>query len=132
MKKSLFLTVFTLTFSCILFGQSTEKNLNFCKQYFRAEGLLQLAIKYKDGSSSLTFSDEANKAATRAENALTEIEASIKGKISKEELQDLKASIKFIKDRTAEGMDESSITKTVLWLQFADRKLSKIFPKLMK
>lgn len=132
MKKLFFLTAFALTLSFISFSQTTEKNLNFCKQYFRAEGLLQLAIKYKDQSSSIVFADEANKAATRAENALTEIESTIKTKVSKEELQDLKASIKFIKDRTEEGLDENSIPKVALWLQLADRKLSKIFPKLMK
>lgn len=132
MKKLFFLTACALTLSFISFSQTTEKNLNFCKQYFRAEGLLQLAIKYKDQSSSIVFADEANKAATRAENALTEIESAIKTKVSKEELQDLKASIKFIKDRTEEGLDENSIPKVALWLQLVDRKLSKIFPKLMK
>lgn len=130
MKLTL-LTAFALTISVTSFSQS-NKNLNFCKQYFRAEGLLQLALKYKDDASGATFTDEANKAATRAENALTDIEPSIKSKLTKQELEDLKGSVKFIKDRTEEGIDDTSAVKIALWLQLADRKLSNIFPKLMK
>lgn len=134
-KVSLFIFLFALVFSLKSYCQASNKNLSFCKQFFTAESLLKLSMKYNDNEESFNiFIIEANRAAERTQTLLNEIEPTIKTKLTKQELEDLKASVKFINDRTIQSglFDQGSLMKISLWFQFAESRLSPIFPKLMK
>lgn len=135
MKNLFFLTVCALTFSLNSFCQTTDKKLLFCKQYFTTESLLKLGMKYNNNEDNFNlFIAEANKSASRTQTLLNEIEATIKTNLTKEEFQNLKASVKFINDRTNESgsFDQSTMMKLSMWFQMAESKLNPIFIKLMK
>ncbi len=135
MKNLLFLTVFALTLSFNSFSQTTDKRLLFCKQYFTTESLLKLCMKHNDNEDNFNlFITEANKAAARTQTLLNDIEPTIKTKLTKEELENLKASVKLINDRTQEAgaFDQNTMMKLTLWFQLSETKLNPIFSKLMK
>lgn len=132
MKNFMLLAFNILILSSASLSQTSNQNLNFCKQYFRAEGLIQLALKYKNVGLNVTLLDEASKAATRAETTLTEMEPSLTKKLTVQEVGDLKSSIKFIKERASEELDDNSVMKITLWLQLSEKKLTPIFLKIMK
>lgn len=136
MPKSLFfLFVVTALFSTTSFSQTTDKRLMFCKQYFTTESLLKLCMKHNNNEDNFNlFITEANKAAARTQTLLNEIEPTIKAKLTKDELEGLKASVKLINDRTNEtgSFDQNTIMKLTLWFQLAETKLNPIFTKLMK
>ena len=134
-KTALFSLLIILTFSLHSIGQRTAKNLTFCKAYFSTENLLKLSMKYNDNEESFNlFILETNKAVIRAKNLLEELEPTIKAKITKEELEDLKKSIQFMNDRstTSGSFDQSALMKLTLWFQLAENKLNPIFIKLLK
>jgi hypothetical protein len=135
MKKLLFLSACALTLSFNSFSQTPYKKLLFCKQYFTTESLLKLCMKHNNNEDNFNlFITEANKAAARTQTLLNDIEPTIKTKLTKEELENLKASVKLINDRTNESgsFDQSTMMKLTLWFQMAESKLNPIFTKLMK